>query len=349
MNEPPSLVVGLNAVILAVTAEEPRILTVRGQDPATGGLAGFEDAETGPWQGLEALPFGPLDPASDRTLELTLRAWVRAQTGFELGYVEQLYTFGDRHRDPRERLGGPRVLSIGYLALVHENQPSGGGQASWRPWYELFPWEDWRSGHPTILAAQLIPALNLWVEQAADSPRQRLRRERVDITFGQRGVRWDGERALERYELLYEAGLVGEAQRDRQSLRRGSDKPSTSVADTLPTLPHLGRSMRFDHRRIVATALSRLRGKIKYRPVVFELLPPEFTLLQLQRVVEALAGTRLHKQNFRRLVEHGGLVEGTAKLTADTGGRPAELFRFRRDVLRERPTPGVGLPSLLKN
>ena len=103
--------------------------------------------------------------------------------------------------------------------------------------------------------------------------------------------------------------------------------------------------MALDHRRILATALGRLRGKIRYRPVVFELLPPTFTLLKLQRVVEALAGVRLHKQNFRRLVEKGGLVEGTGELDAATGGRPAELFRFRRDVLRERPAPGVGLPG----
>jgi hypothetical protein len=104
--------------------------------------------------------------------------------------------------------------------------------------------------------------------------------------------------------------------------------------------------MSLDHRRILATALGRLRGKLKYRPVVFELLPPTFTLLQLQRVVEALSGVRLHKQNFRRLVENAGLVEGTGQQDAETGGRPAELFVFRREVLRERPAPGVGLPGM---
>ena len=103
--------------------------------------------------------------------------------------------------------------------------------------------------------------------------------------------------------------------------------------------------MALDHRRIVATALGRLRGKLKYRPVVFELLPSEFTLLQLQRLVEALAGVRLHKQNLRRLVETGGLVEGTARYVSKTGGRPAELFRFRRDVLRERPAPASASPA----
>jgi hypothetical protein len=80
---------------------------------------------------------------------------------------------------------------------------------------------------------------------------------------------------------------------------------------------------------------------MKYRPVVFELMPPEFTLLELQRTVEALSGIRLHKQNFRRLVESQGLVEGTGRLSQKTPGRPAEQFRFRREVLRERPAPGV--------
>jgi len=63
-------------------------------------------------------------------------------------------------------------------------------------------------------------------------------------------------------------------------------------------------------------------------------------------VVEALAGVRLHKQNLRRLVETGRLVDGTSRFERRTGGRPAELFRFRRDVLRERPAPGVGLPGI---
>jgi len=58
---------------------------------------------------------------------------------------------------------------------------------------------------------------------------------------------------------------------------------------------------------------------------------------------------RLHKQNFRRLVENTGLVEGTGRQDAQTGGRPAELFVFRREVLRERPAPGVGLPGKTKS
>jgi hypothetical protein len=108
-----------------------------------------------------------------------------------------------------------------------------------------------------------------------------------------------------------------------------------------PAMPSLGVSMRFDHRRILATAIARLRAKLKYRPVVFELLPSEFTLTELQRTVEAISGRHLHKQNFRRLVESGALVEPTGVMSTQTGGRPAALFRFRREVLQERPAPGL--------
>jgi hypothetical protein len=105
-----------------------------------------------------------------------------------------------------------------------------------------------------------------------------------------------------------------------------------------------GEPMRHDHRRILATGIARLRAKIKYRPVVFELMPPAFTLLQLQRSVEALAGRLLHKQNFRRLIDQQDLVEETGEVTTETGGRPAKMFRFRREVLAERQVAGTKLP-----
>jgi hypothetical protein len=321
--------IGLNAVIVAVTREVPRLLTVMRR---TGD--GME----------EALPFGPLEPETDRTLDRGLRRWVREQTGLEVGYVEQLYTFGDRHRDPREAHGGPRVVSVAYLALVHEREVSGEQQARWRGWYEFFPWEDWRTGRPAVIDERIAPALARWAALPPDPAEPAFRgerRQRADIAFGLGGARWDGERVLERYELLYEASLVPETARDRAALA-GAESPLAAAPETLLA----GRPMAFDHRRILATALGRLRGKLKYRPVVFELLPPTFTLLQLQRVVEALSGVRLHKQNFRRLVETGGLVEGTGHQHAETGGRPAELFVFRREVLRERPAPGVGLPGV---
>jgi hypothetical protein len=152
------------------------------------------------------------------------------------------------------------------------------------------------------------------------------------LAFGSSELPWDEERVLDRFELIYEAGLAEEALRDGRPAARGRKQ-----------LPPLGQAMRHDHRRILATAISRLRGKLKYRPVVFELMQESFTLTELQHTVEAISGRHLHKQNFRRLVESGQLVEPTGATSTATGGRPAALFRFRRDVLQERPAPGFRL------
>ena len=332
----PGIVVGLNAVIIAVTDEQPRVLTVSvpGGTPMEGGAPAAAEGDGG---SLEALPTGPLDPCGDRTLELALRRWVRAQTGLELGYVEQLYTFGDRFRDPRERHGGPRLLSVAYLALVREGRVAGESRARWRGVYRFLPWEDWRNGPPPVVRRELVPAVEAWVRSAPGPLAREVRRERAAVAFGRGRDRWDLERVLDRYELLYEMGLLPEMVRD---VMAAGEEPPGAVARPLP-----GSPLAFDHRRILATALGRIRAKIRYRPVVFELVPEEFTLLRLQRTVEALSGLRLHKQNFRRLVDSGGLVEGTGRLERGTRGRPAELFRFRREVILERPAPGVGLPA----
>jgi hypothetical protein len=298
----------LSAVIVAASVDEPRVLTILGEGDT-----------------LEALPSGPLE-AEHRTLEVGLRAWVESQTRQTLGYVEQLYTFGDQNRVDTALGVQGRALTVAYLALVREARSS---DAAWRNWYRYFPWEDWRAGKPAILAP-LEDGLQHWADAATGEAEQRLRVERLRLAFGTPGTAWNEELVLERYELLYQAGLIAEAWR-----RRGE----TACGE----LPEAGVPMAFDHRRILATAMGRLRGKIKYRPVVFEAMPPSFTLLRLQRTVEALAGVRLHKQNFRRLVEQQGLVEETGEISAETGGRPARLVRFRREVLLERPAPGLRL------
>jgi hypothetical protein len=343
------VIIGLNAVIAAVTDEIPRILTVQRAEHVLAERPRERSAPGHPTGPFDALPFGPFDPGADRTLELGLRRWVREQTGLELGYVEQLYTFGNRNRDPLERAGGPRVISVAYLALVREGKPSGTGDALWKDWYRFLPWEDWRTGRPAMIDRQIAPALSRWIQAAGTEAQRHERQERSDIHFGLGGAPWAAERVLDRYELIYEIGLAAETACDALAVPPGA-RPNSGTARNAPeTAHHLGQPMALDHRRILASALGRLRGKLKYRPVVFELLPASFTLLQLQRVVEALAGVELHKQNLRRLVEKGGLVEGTGRLEVRTGGRPAELFCFRRDVLRERPAPGVGLPHKIES
>jgi hypothetical protein len=317
----PLIEIGLTAAIVAIEAGEPQILIgTDAADPAARGL-----------------PSGPFNPLAHRTFEIGLRSWVEAQTGLRVGYVEQLYTFGDRGRHAHPYDTGPHIVSIGYLALTRLPENPGALRAAgarFEPWYRFFPWEDWRAGPPSMLDTVIRPLLDAWTREAEPPGRGRAlgRRERARLCFGLSGSPWDEEKVLERYELLYEAGLVEEARRDGReaALRRG-------------TQPRLGDAMRFDHRRILATAITRLRAKLKYRPVVFELMPAEFTLTELQHTVEAISGRDLHKQNFRRLVESTALVEPTGETSTRTGGRPAALFRFRHEVVQERPAAGLRL------
>jgi hypothetical protein len=247
---------------------------------------------------------------------------VEKQTELTLGYVEQLYTFADR-----DRLGDDGVqISISYLGLTFADESQHPFTHGWRGWYEYFPWEDHRLGVPDVIPQLIAPHLATWADQAEGTFRRQARRQRASLVFGLEGIDWNEELVLQRYELLYEAGLVSEA---------GGEASAESVT---------GRAMSGDHRRILATGIARLRTKIKYRPVVFELMPPTFTLLQLQRAVEALAGRLVHKQNFRRLIEQEELVEETGESTAATRGRPAKLFRFRQAVLAERTIAGTRLP-----
>jgi hypothetical protein len=296
-----AVVIELNAVLVALTENHPLVLTL-------------EDGAL--------LPSGPFE-SEHPTLQSGLRAWVERQTHHPVGYVEQLYTFADRNRaDPAS---GRRVVSISYLGLTRERLSAGPRDPEWRNWYRYFPWEDWRAGPSPLVARTILPRLRKWIAAAAQPALRLQRRQRVEVNFGNGSDHWNEELVLQRYELLYEAGLVPEAMQ--------------AVADPLPGMP-----MRHDHRRILATAIARLRAKIKYRPVVFELMPDRFTLLQLQRGVEALAGRPLHKQNFRRLIDQQGLVEETGDILAGPTGRPAKLYRFRREVVLERAVGGSKLP-----
>lgn len=261
-----------------------------------------------------ALPAGPLE-SGHASLQAGLRNWVERQTGRQLGLVEQLYTFAD---PGRSRNG--RSISISYLALTSEHQTRLDGPVSWQDWYRFFPWEDRRTNPPPE-STDLTRRLQAWAAGSGE------RQARVAHCFGLDGVPWADDLALPRYELLHEAGQVQEA---------GNENRPLPVEIT-------GRPMLADHRRILATAISRLRAKIIDRPVVFELLPEPFTLLDLQRCVEAIAGRSLHKQNFRRLIEAQALLEDTATHSHGTG-RPARLYRFRAAARAARAMAGTRLP-----
>ena len=209
MSGAPSIEIGLNAAIIAMVDNAPAILRIPGPSA----------------KGLDALPFGPFDPTQHQTMERGLRQWVEEQTALKLGYVEQLYTFGDRGRQRQEGDDSPHVVSVGYLALtkLKEDQDAKAkiAGATWKDTYLFLPWEDWREGRPAMLDEVILPALNDWVTMkgntsvaAGMATLNQGNRNRVRIAFGLDGVAWDEERVLERYELIYSAALVEEAVAD---------------------------------------------------------------------------------------------------------------------------------------
>ncbi len=268
------------------------------------------------------LPTVAFDPDRHRTLHEALAEWVEDRAGLRLDYIEQLYTFGDPRRSAARDPGEPHTVSIGYLALA----PAEAARAAsdWTPWAHWFPWEDRRDGVPPVLGEAILPRLAAWARAGSDGTRA----ERVEMLFGTGDAPWRDELVLERYELLYSARLVREAWRDR-----GEAPPRD--------LPPLGFAAPRDHRRILATGIGRLRGKLKYRPVLFELMGETFTLFELQRAAEAVSGVPLHKQNFRRMVERSGLIEPTGATSSRLGGRPAAEYRFGAEAEWERRAAAV--------
>lgn len=258
--------------------------------------------------GSDALPSALFRTPGHASLDACLRDGVAAQTGLAIDYADQLLAFAD------EQAG----LGIGYLALSRATTATPAG-TTWRSWYEFIPWEDWRGGRPAILAAEVEPRLRAWAAEASadgSGTSGLSRSDRIRVAFGLDRAPWNEERVAERFELIVESGLAS--------------SPGLTA-----------RSMRLDHLRVLANGIGALRVKLKTRPVVFELMEPEFTLFELQKTVEAVLGPHLHKQNFRRLVESAGLVEPTGDVRAKTGGRPAKLFRFRQEVVMERAAAGV--------
>ncbi len=297
----------LAAVLISVTQSEAKVLTV--------------DAG-------KLLPNGPLTPIH-RSLQAGVRQWVETQTGRPLGYVEQLYTFVDTNR---KTSSGHYVIYISYLGLVREEadeeKKSGDNSAIWCNWYQYLPWEDHREAPPQFIEETFYPIFRHWINSGNTVAEQKAREQRVKLCWGIAPFTWNEEYALQRYELLYEVGILPEA---------GAD---------VALLPKeiIGQWMAHDHRRVLASAMARLRAKIKYRPVIFELMPPTFTLLQLQQSIEALGGVTLHKQNFRRFITQQELIEETGELDQSGPGRPARLYQFRDDVLLERSLSGSKLP-----
>lgn len=140
-------------------------------------------------------------------------------------------------------------------------------------------------------------------------------------------------------EQLYTFGALDRDPRDRvvavayYALAKLSDHRIRAATDAmgvgwfgLDDLPKLA----FDHAHIVTRAHERLRGKVRYAPVGFELLPPRFSLTQLQRMYEIILGTELDKRNFRKKILSMDLLVETDEVEQGVRHRAARLYRFDR-------------------
>jgi 8-oxo-dGTP diphosphatase len=183
-----------------------------------------------PFEGQWALPGGFV--RMDETLEECAMRELREETGIARVYLEQLYTFGQLKRDPRER-----VVTVAYYALVNFNEHT--------------------------IAASTDARKAAWF----------------------------------------------------------------SVSD-VPTLA-------FDHEQIVEVALQRLKGKVRYEPIGFELLPKRFTLGQLQTLYEIILERRLDRRNFRKKLLGMDLLIDTGEVQEDVAHRAARLYQFDEKKYRQ--------------
>lgn len=183
-----------------------------------------------PFEGKWALPGGFV--RMNETLEETALRELEEETGIEKVFLEQLYTFGELKRDPRER-----IVTVAYFALVNLNE------------------------------------------------------HQIQATTDARDAAW------------------------------------FSVND-LPALA-------FDHEKILQAALARLKGKVRYEPIGFELLPKKFTLTQLQELYEMVLGRTLDKRNFRKKILGMGFLADLNEVQQDVTHRAAKLYQFDEKKYRQ--------------
>jgi len=204
-----------------------------------GVVFGFDDADlklllvkrkVEPFKGQWALPGGFV--TLNEGLEDAVRRELVEETGITRLYLEQLFTFGDPNRDPRER-----VISIAYYALVKlaDHQVRAASDALEVAWFPV-----------------------------AEPPK-----------------------------------------------------------------------LAFDHERIVDVALRRLKAKVRYEPIGFELLPEKFTLGELQRLYEVVLEQALDKRNFRKKILGTELLEALDEFQQDVAHRAAQFYRFNRGRYEE--------------
>ena len=196
----------------------------------------------------------------DESIDDAAKRILANETNLHDIYIEQLYTFGDVHRDPRMR-----IISTAYMALIDKNQLSEEitKKASW---FDLIFLEDEHKIHITLDNG--ITNINLVIKKE-------LR-----------------DKTTDRYDYIVEKN----------------------------------DGLAFDHAIVIASGISRLKNKVEYTDIVFNMMPKYFTLGELQQVYEVILGKKLLDPAFRRIIANK--VKKTTKVQTGGGHRPSALFTY---------------------
>lgn len=115
---------------------------------------------------------------------------------------------------------------------------------------------------------------------------------------------------------------------DKLNVEAGERTISAALYD-VDELLNSSKELAFDHKRIIEYGRERIRNKVEYTKIAFELLPEEFTLPQLQRVYEILLGKTLYKANFRKWI--APMIEETERMETGGAHRPSRIYRLKAD------------------
>ncbi len=228
-----------------------------------------------PFIGEWALPGGFV--GIEESLEEAALRELKEETSIDGIYMEQLYSWGDVHRDPRTR-----IISTSYMALVDSTTLSvkANDDAEEAKWFTV--------------SSKLIEEQKILIQ---------------------------GGYIVHKY---FKLSLTA----DNENLSAMVKKTITYNGKTFKTERELieSKGIAFDHGKIIDYAIERLRNKIEYTGIVFNLMPQFFTMTELQQVYEIILDKELLKANFRRKI--ADLVVETNEYKKDAGHRPSKLFKY---------------------
>jgi len=228
-----------------------------------------------PFKDCWAIPGGFV--GMNESLEEAALRELKEETNIDNIYIEQLYTYGDVHRDPRTR-----VISCCYMSLVDSTK------------FNIQASDDAKEARWFAIEYKLIAE--------------------------HKNINDDGYTKTKTYKLTLKVeDLVLEAIINTIITSKGRH---VAMKREIVSSKHIA----FDHALAISYGIERLRNKIEYTDIVFNLMPEEFTLTELQQVYEVILDTELLKANFRRKIQD--MVQETNNYTRDKGHRPSKLYRF---------------------